>query len=80
MVWDALSNALVSFAVGVVELFPTSPFVILDQIVQLGALRVAANGELVRPGQYLRGYPGILAILRGDLLRVPGCSALGEGD
>lgn len=32
MVWDALSNALVSFAVGVVELFPTSPFVILDEM------------------------------------------------
>lgn len=32
MVWDALSNALVSFAVGVVELFPTSPFVILNEM------------------------------------------------
>ena len=32
MVWDALSNALVSFAVGVVNLFPTSPFVILDEM------------------------------------------------
>lgn len=32
MVWDALSNALVSFAVGVVELFPASPFVILDEM------------------------------------------------
>lgn len=30
--WDALSDALVSFAVGVVELFPTSPFVILDEM------------------------------------------------
>ncbi len=32
MVWDALSDALVSFAVGVVELFPASPFVILDEM------------------------------------------------
>jgi len=32
MVWDALSNALVSFALGVVNLFPTSPFVILDEL------------------------------------------------
>ena len=32
MVWDALSNALVSFAVRVVNLFPTSPFVILDEM------------------------------------------------
>ena len=32
MVWDALSNALISFAVGVVNLFPTSPFVILDEM------------------------------------------------
>ena len=30
--WDALSNALVSFAVGVVNLFPESPFVILDEM------------------------------------------------
>lgn len=30
--WDALSNVLVSFAVGVIELFPTSPFVILDEM------------------------------------------------
>lgn len=30
--WDALSNALVSFAVSVVELFPESPFVILDEL------------------------------------------------
>lgn len=32
MVWDALSDALVSFAVGVAELFPASPFVILDEM------------------------------------------------
>lgn len=30
--WDVLSDALVSFAVSVVELFPTSPFVILDEM------------------------------------------------
>lgn len=33
--WDALSNALVSFAVGVIELFPTSPFVVLDELTQM---------------------------------------------
>lgn len=32
--WDALTNSLVSFAVNVVELFPTSPFVILDEMTQ----------------------------------------------
>lgn len=32
MIWDALSNALVSFAVGVIELFPASPFVILEEM------------------------------------------------
>lgn len=32
MIWDALSDALVSFAVGVINLFPTSPFVILDEM------------------------------------------------
>lgn len=32
MIWDALSDALVSFALGVVNLFPTSPFVILDEL------------------------------------------------
>lgn len=32
MVWDALTDAVVSFVVGVVELFPTSPFVILDSM------------------------------------------------
>ena len=30
--WDALSDALVSFAVGVIKLFPTSPFVILEEM------------------------------------------------
>ena len=30
MIWDALSDVLISFAVSVIELFPTSPFVILD--------------------------------------------------
>ena len=30
--WDALTNGLVSFAVSVVELFPESPFVILDDL------------------------------------------------
>lgn len=30
--WDALSNALVSFAISVVNLFPQSPFVILDEL------------------------------------------------
>lgn len=30
--FDALSAALVSFAVGVIELFPESPFTILDEI------------------------------------------------
>lgn len=32
--WDALTNTLVSFAVGVVELFPTSPFTVLDDLAQ----------------------------------------------
>ena len=32
--WDALTGALVSFAVGVIELFPTSPFVVLDELAQ----------------------------------------------
>ena len=32
--WDALTNSLVSFAVGVVELFPQSPFTILDELTQ----------------------------------------------
>ncbi len=32
MIWDALSDALVSFALGVVNLFPASPFVILDEL------------------------------------------------
>lgn len=32
--WDALSDALVSFAVSVVELFPESPFVVLDELSQ----------------------------------------------
>ena len=30
--FDALSDALVSFAVSVIELFPASPFVVLDQL------------------------------------------------
>ena len=32
--WDALSETLVSFAVSVVELFPESPFVALDELSQ----------------------------------------------
>ena len=30
--FEALSEALIGFAVGVVELFPASPFTVLDQI------------------------------------------------
>ncbi len=30
--FDALTDALVSFAVGVIELFPASPFTILDEL------------------------------------------------
>lgn len=30
--WNALSGALVGFAVSVVELFPESPFVVLDTL------------------------------------------------
>ncbi len=30
--FDALSDALVSFAVGVIELFPASPFTVLDEL------------------------------------------------
>ncbi len=29
---DALTDSLVSFAVGVIELFPTSPFTVLDEL------------------------------------------------
>lgn len=32
--WDALTNALVSFAIGVIELFPESPFVVLEGLTQ----------------------------------------------
>lgn len=32
--WDALTDSLVSFAVSVVNLFPESPFVILDELSQ----------------------------------------------
>jgi len=31
-VFEALSDALVSFAVGVIELFPASPFAVLDEL------------------------------------------------
>lgn len=30
--FEALSDALISFAVGVVELFPASPFTVLDEL------------------------------------------------
>ena len=30
--WSALTGTLVSFAVSVVELFPESPFVVLDEM------------------------------------------------
>ncbi len=30
--WGALTEALISFTVGVINLFPTSPFVILDAL------------------------------------------------
>ena len=30
--WDALSDALVSMAVSVIRLFPSSPFIILDSL------------------------------------------------
>jgi len=30
--FEALSDALVSFAVGVIELFPASPFTVLDEL------------------------------------------------
>ncbi len=54
--WDALSDVLVSFAVGVVELFPTSPFAELVHPGQyvcghLGDLAVLRGGLLRVPGR-----------------------------
>ena len=45
--WNALSGALVGFAVSVVELFPESPFVVLDEL---------ANSEFYTWLKYLNWF------------------------
>ncbi len=47
MVFDALTDALVGFAVKVVELFPASPFTVLDEL---------ANSEVYEWLQFLNWF------------------------
>ena len=62
--WNALSGALVGFAVSVVELFPESPFVVLDEL---------ANSEFYTWLKYLNWFIPVnsfLSVLEAWLLGI----------